>query len=83
MSSIFMEKLMKLAQGSTRYNLSKTNFLKVKFLSLEEQNKLGGGRVIMCDERLECIYELIAVQTNLKSSLLTELLSGGIRVKIN
>lgn len=29
-----MEKLMKLAQGSTRYNLSKTNFLKVKFLSL-------------------------------------------------
>lgn len=41
-----MEKLMKLAQGSTRYNLSKTNFLKVKFLSLEEQNKLGGGNCV-------------------------------------
>lgn len=63
MSSIFMEKLMKLAQGSTRYNLSKTNFLKVKFLSLEEQNKLGGG-LIACDERLECIYELIIAENS-------------------
>ncbi|MBZ7993567.1 MULTISPECIES: restriction endonuclease subunit S [unclassified Campylobacter] len=80
-SSIFREKLTKLAQGSTRYNLSKTEFLKIKIQlpSLEEQKKIGEV-LSACDERLECLNELITTQTTLKSHLLTELLTGNIRV---
>ncbi|MBZ7991869.1 MULTISPECIES: restriction endonuclease subunit S [unclassified Campylobacter] len=80
-SSIFREKLTKLAQGSTRYNLSKTEFLKIKIQlpSLEEQKKIGEV-LSVCDKRLECLNELITAQITLKSHLLTELLSGNIRV---
>lgn len=81
-SSIFREKLTKLAQGSTRYNLSKTEFLKIKIQlpSLEEQKKIEEV-LSACDERLEYLNELIIAQTTLKSHLLTELLNGNLRVK--
>lgn len=54
---------------------------KIKLPSLEEQKKIGEV-LSACDERLECLNELITAQTTLKSHLLTELLTGNLRVKI-
>lgn len=51
----------------------------IKLPSLEEQKKIGEV-LSACDERLECLNELITAETTLKSHLLTELLSGNIRV---
>lgn len=53
----------------------------IKIPRLEEQKKIGEV-LSACDERLECLNELITAQTTLKSHLLTELLTGNIRVNI-
>lgn len=69
-------------QGSSQQNLAKGSIInfKIKLPSLEEQKKIGEV-LSACDERLQCLNELITAQTTLKSHLLTELLSGNIRVK--
>lgn len=69
------------AQGTTIIHLyaNKFSHLKIKLPSLEEQKKIGEV-LSACDERLECLNELITAQTTLKSHLLTELLTGNIRV---
>ncbi|ULO00737.1 type I restriction/modification system, specificity subunit [Campylobacter sp. RM5004] len=73
--------IMKLRLGSGLPNIQKGSISAViiKYPSLEEQKKIGEV-LSACDERLECLNELITAQTTLKSHLLTELLSGNIRV---
>ncbi|MBZ7986236.1 restriction endonuclease subunit S [Campylobacter sp. Cr9] len=70
-------------QGSSQQNLAKGSIInfKIKLPSLEEQKNIGEV-LSACDERLECLNELITAETTLKSHLLTELLTGKIRVKI-
>lgn len=74
--------IMKLRLGSGLPNIQKGSISAViiKYPSLEEQKKIGEV-LSACDERLEYLNELITAQTTLKSHLLTELLSGNLRVK--
>lgn len=75
--------IMKLRLGSGLPNIQKGSISAViiKYPSLEEQKKIGEV-LSACDERLECLNELITAETTLKSHLLTELLSGNLIVKI-
>ena len=70
------------APGGTIKTITKEALsdFKIKLPSLEEQKKIGEV-LSACDERLQCLNELITAQTTLKSHLLTELLSGNLRVK--
>ncbi|MBZ7984328.1 restriction endonuclease subunit S [Campylobacter sp. RM12647] len=74
----------KIIKTSTRrqFEFTHSEFLKYFLIlpSLEEQKKIGEV-LSACDERLECLNELITAQTTLKSHLLTELLNGNLRVK--
>lgn len=74
----------KIIKTSTRrqFEFTHSEFLKYFLIlpSLEEQKKIGEV-LSACDEHLECLNELITAQTTLKSHLLTELLTGNIRVK--
>lgn len=74
--------IMKLRLGSGLPNIQKGSISAViiKYPSLEEQKKIGEV-LSVCDERLQCLNELITAQTTLKSHLLTELLTGNLRVK--
>lgn len=81
----FIKMVRKYEQGTVyeRMAVSPKDFLsfKIKLPSLEEQKKIGEV-LSACDERLQCLNELITAQTTLKSHLLTELLSGNLRVNI-
>ncbi|WP_267524948.1 restriction endonuclease subunit S [Campylobacter sp. MG1] len=74
----------KIIKTSTRrqFEFTHSEFLKYFLIlpSLEEQKKIGEV-LSACDEHLECLNELITAQTTLKSHLLTELLTGNIRVQ--
>lgn len=70
-----------LAQGATRYNLSKTNFLKSR-LSLppyEEQIKVSKMFLDM-DKEIEQIEQKLAKYKNVKQGLMQQLLTGKIRL---
>lgn len=77
------KEIKRVVKGTAQLGLSKKDIekIKIKLPSLEEQKKIGEV-LSACDERLECLNELITAQTTLKSHLLTELLSGNIRVNI-
>lgn len=77
------KEIKRVVKGTAQLGLSKKDIekIKIKLPSLEEQKKIGEV-LSACDERLECLNELITAQTTLKSHLLTELLSGNIRVKV-
>ncbi|MBT0880690.1 MULTISPECIES: restriction endonuclease subunit S [unclassified Campylobacter] len=76
------KEIKRVVKGTAQLGLSKKDIekIKIKLPSLEEQKKIGEV-LSACDERLECLNELITAQTTLKSHLLTELLTGNLRVK--
>lgn len=80
-SDIFYAQLQAIIVAGAQPNISSNSIkeFRLKLPSLEEQKKIGEV-LSACDERLECLNELITTQTTLKSHLLTELLTGNIRV---
>lgn len=72
----------KLAQGATRYNLSKINFLKLNIAiptSLNEQKAIAD---ILCkaDEEIELLNKQLDLYTEQKKGLMQNLLTGKVRV---
>ena len=78
-SSPFRKKLMTLGQGSTRYNLSKNDFLniKIKLPTLAEQNKIN-EILTTCDKIIQQIKDL-SNQTKLQQKYLINNLINGIK----
>lgn len=77
------DKLMRLAQGSTRFNLSKTEVLKlkVKLPSLAEQEKIADILTLVDNEICLLKNELIELKVG-KKWLMQKLLTGEVRAKI-
>lgn len=75
------ELLKSLAQGATRYNLSKTALLKVTFRlpSLEEQTAIGTILSEM-DTELAALESRLAKARQIKQGMMQELLTGRIRL---
>lgn len=73
-SSTFRRKMIPLAQGSTRYNISKTSFLKlkVKLPSLTEQIKIGHF-LSSIDAKIAIIQSQIIETKNFKKGLLQQM----------
>lgn len=73
-----------LAQGSTRFNLTKRFFLDLDLLvpTIQEQNKIA-EILSTVDEDIEKVDEIIQKADKLKKGLMQELLTKGIRTKIN
>lgn len=72
----------KLAQGATRYNLSKTNFLKLNInipTSLAEQEAIA-DILSKADEEIELLNKQLALYTEQKKGLMQNLLTGKVRV---
>ena len=70
-----------LAQGATRYNLSKTNFLKLE-LSLptfEEQTQIATILSDM-DEEIFTLENQLAKSQSIKQGMMQQLLTGKIRL---
>ena len=72
-----------LAQGATRYNLSRANFLKLEFAipSPEEQTHIATILSDM-DKEIELIEQQLAKYQTLKQGLMQELLTGRIRLTV-
>lgn len=70
-----------MAQGATRYNLSKTALLKVTFRlpSLEEQTAIGTILSEM-DTELAALESRLAKARQIKQGMMQELLTGRIRL---
>jgi type I restriction enzyme S subunit len=77
------DKISRLAQGSTRFNLSKNEImkLKVKLPSLQEQQKIAEVLSLVDDEinLLKNEFEELKLQ---KKALIQKLLTGQVRVKV-
>lgn len=74
----------KFAQGATRYNLSKANFLKLNITiptSLDEQKAIAD---ILCkaDEEIELLNKQLDLYTEQKKGLMQNLLTGKVRVTV-
>ena len=72
----------KLAQGATRYNLSKTNFLKLNInipTSLAEQEAIA-NILSNADEEIELLNKQLELYTEQKKGLMQNLLTGKVRV---
>ena len=82
-SENFRSILNKLAQGSTRFNLSKNELMKEKISipSLEEQNKIV-HILRLADKEIEFLKADLSQQKILKKSLMQLLLTGLVRVKV-
>ena len=80
----FREKIRPLAQGSTRFNLSKGNLAKISLLfpPLTEQKKIA-SILTSVDEVIEKIQSQIDKLQSLKKSLMQDLLTGKVRVSVN
>lgn len=74
----------KLAQGSTRFNLSKSEVLKIKVIlpSLPEQTAIA-NILTAADKEIELAKSKLELLRSQKSGLMQELLTGKTRVKIN
>lgn len=72
-----------LAQGATRYNLSKSNFLKLEFPipSFEKQVKIATIFSDM-DKEIELIEKQLSKYKTIKQGLMQELLTGRIRLTV-
>ena len=78
----FRKNIIKLSQGSTRFNISKTELLKIKiyFPRLQEQEKIA--RVLsLCDEEIQTLKKMLESRKKQKRGLMQNLLSGKVRVK--
>ncbi|QQF51391.1 restriction endonuclease subunit S [Campylobacter fetus subsp. venerealis] len=82
-SSIFRNKILKLAQGSTRFNISKTQILKlkIKLPNLPEQQKIAEV-LSMCDDEINLLKDKLLNLKLQKQGLMQKLLTGKVRVKI-
>ncbi len=72
------------AQGSTRFNLSKTNILKRLHLALppiSEQKEIA-NILTSVDEKMKSLLQKKEEYTKLKKGLMEQLLTGRIRVKV-
>jgi type I restriction enzyme S subunit len=73
-NAIFRKKVIKLAQGSTRYNISKVGFMKivVSLPHLEEQEKIG-NLLLSIDKLIESKNNQITNVIEWKKGLMQEL----------
>lgn len=73
-----------LAQGATRYNLSKTQLLKIelKLPSLEEQQKIASV-LTAADKEIELLQAKLTHLKDEKKALMQQLLTGKRRVKVD
>lgn len=72
----------KLAQGATRYNLSKASFLKLNITiptSLDEQKAIA-DILLKVDEEIELLNKQLYLYTEQKKGLMQNLLTGKVRV---
>ena len=77
------DKISRLAQGSTRFNLSKNEImkLKIKLPSLPEQQKIAEV-LSLADEEINNLKNELKEQKQQKKALMQKLLTGQVRVKI-
>ncbi len=82
-SDFFRRNFFKLAQGSTRYNISKREVLKltVKLPSIKEQKKIA-ALLTDCDSAIDLYSKNLVNLKQQKRSLMQKLFSGQIRVKV-
>lgn len=78
----FREKLYKLAQGATRYNLSKKSFLKEEVIipGMTEQQAIGNVLLVAASS-IDRLYSLKQLVKEQKKGLMQKLLTGEVRVK--
>jgi len=76
------KKIVRLAQGSTRYNISKIEFLKIKinFPSLPEQQKIAGF-LSAVDERIKILRDKREALAKYKKGIMQKIFSQEIRFK--
>lgn len=81
-SQVFREKVVKLAQGSTRYNLSKVSMMKIKINlpSFQEQTEIANF-LTSIDEKIKRLVDEIAVFEKYKKGIMQKLFSQEIRLK--
>ena len=76
-SGIGRELIYSLAQGATRYNLSKTNFLKLRILYPESEEQTAIATVLSdTDALIEKLEKLIAKKKAVKQGAMQQLLNG-------
>lgn len=82
-SSLFRRQVCRLAQGATRYNLSKTEFLKIEIAiaKIDSQNKIADILDTAASE-LKHYEEKLANLKLQKKGLMQQLLTGKVRVRI-
>lgn len=82
-SRSFRKKMVVLAQGSTRYNISKKEVLGiiVKIPSLQEQTAIA-NILSLCDEEIRLAQDKLAAMKEQKKGLMQVLLTGKRRVKL-
>jgi len=80
--NVFRKELLKLAQGSTRFNLSKNEVLKIKIKipGLEEQKKIAFVLTIF-DREIDLLEQELEALKQQKKGLMQLLLTGKVRVK--
>lgn len=81
-SDCFRKQIFKLAQGSTRFNISKTEVLNltIKLPNLKEQQKIA--EVLMaCDDEINLLNLKLENLKKQKQGLMQKLLSGKVKVK--
>lgn len=73
----------RLAQGATRYNISKTNLMKVrvKIPSVPEQRQIADF-LDLCEQEISTLQHKKEVQVEQKKGLMQQLLTGKVRVKV-
>ena len=81
-SDYFRKQIFKLAQGSTRFNISKTEVLNltIKLPNLNEQQKIAEV-LTACDDEINLLNLKLENLKKQKQGLMQKLLSGKVRVK--
>ncbi len=82
-SQIFREKIIHLAQGSTRFNISKNQMmkLKIKLPNLAEQQKIAEV-LSACDDEINLLKDKLLNLKLQKQGLMQNLLTGKVRVRV-
>lgn len=82
-SSVGRKVFESLGQGATRYNLSKTNFNKVRFNFPEYKEQKAIAKVLSdMEEEIEALTKQLEKYQNLKRGMMHELLTGKTRLKL-
>lgn len=83
-SSIGRELIYSLAQGATRYNLSKTNFLKLEIPYPEPEEQTAIATVLSdMDAEIEALETSLSKYRHVKNGMMQQLLTGKIRLVNN